>query len=154
MHYYCDLIGSVKLWNFANLSYRRTQTNLVIWSKVIAKEKKNREMDKIHTDLNMAVQHAFITVKYGGKIWAALRKMSLMSWVVVIPKEGFWYDTDFLDFFWKNFFFGNFCFYLFIFFFFKFFFQVGVIPKEGWTGYLSILLLVWQWLRTLGYLFT
>ncbi len=27
---------------------------------------------------------------------------------------------------------------------------VVVIPKEGWTGNPSILLLVWQWLRTLG----
>ena len=31
-----------------------------------------------------------------------------------------------------------------------FFLQVGVIPKEGWTGYPSILILVLQRLRTLG----
>ena len=73
-------------------------------------------------------------------------KKSLMSWVVDIPKEGwtfFWYDTDyliFLFFFEKNF--WNI--------FFSFFFQVTVIPKEGWIGYQSILLLVWQRLRTLG----
>ena len=59
---------------------------------------------------------------------------SLMSWVVVIPKEGwtgtrpsiFWYDTDFLDFFLKNFFLEIFLF------FFKFFCKsVSYQKKDG-----------------------
>ena len=45
-------------------------------------------------------------------------------------------------------------FFLEFFFFLKLYFilfwKVSVIPKEGWTGYPSILLLVWQRLRTLG----
>ncbi len=63
-------------------------------------------------------------------------KRSLMSLVVVIPKEGrapfFWYDTDFfVEFF--------------------FFWKVGVIPKEGWARpCVTALLLVWHRLRTLG----
>ncbi len=39
----------------------------------------------------------------------------------------FWYDNDFLDFF-----------------------QVSVIPKEGLVGYMSILRLIWQRIRSLG----
>ncbi len=61
-------------------------------------------------------------------------KQKKMAWVVVIPKEGwarfFWYDTDFLDFFWKFFFFEK---------------SVSYQKKDG-HGHL----LVWQWLRPLG----
>ena len=67
-------------------------------------------------------------IRYFTIIWA---KMSLMSWVVVIP---------ILLLVWHR-----------IFFFFFFFFKVGVMPKEGWTRpCASILLLVWQWLRPIS----
>ncbi len=79
-------------------------------------------------------------------------KRSLMSWVVVIPKEGwtgypsilllvtrpsfFWYDTDWTK---KEML------------FFKKVTKVGVIPKERWVRPPAPnLLLVWQQVRTLG----
>ncbi len=67
-------------------------------------------------------------------------KRSLMSGVVVITRPSFfWYDTDFLGFFffWK-------------FLDFFFFWKVGVILKEGRARPRApVLLLVWQRLRTL-----
>ncbi len=86
-------------------------------------------------------------------------KRSLMSWVVVKPKEGrvrvaapalvlVWHRLFLFIYFSKK----IFEFLFFYFYFISFFFwQVCVIPREGRARLRApVLLSVWQWLRTLG----
>ncbi len=81
-------------------------------------------------------------------------KRSLMSWVVVITKEGrAQVAAPTLLFVWKRLFiiFGKKIFLKNFFFLFFFFGKVGVIPKEGRARPRApVLRLVWQRLRTLG----
>ncbi len=67
--------------------------------------------------------------------WAAFAKRSLMSWVIVIPKEGWMGNKSILLLVWHQLFR----------FFFEIFFWNFVIPKEGWTGPFHIMPPKCQW---------